>query len=366
MARVLLVGKGPPELGGIPSFVQTLLDSDLRRMHDVTFLNLAHGGPPQGGRASLDNVRRTLSDMAALWRAAADQDVVHLHSALAPGVTLVRAGLLALTARARRCGVVVHVHGGLGVLWLTGRRRRLLARAALAPAHRVLVVSAQLGERLASVLGEQAVCLVDNGVDTARFAAQGGTHEGGAHDPPRALYVGVLTARKGVLDLLVASRLLTERGLAHEFWLAGGTPGEGSDAATPVLEAVRAAGARLLGQQLPERMPSLYREADVFCLPSWWEGMPLSILEAMASGLPVVASDVGDIGRVVRTGITGTLVPPRDPTALADALEPLLRDAGRRQELGRAGRDLVVRSFSSSATVRALDRVYSELGARTA
>ena len=361
VARVLLVGKGPPERGGIPSFIQTLLESDLRRSHDVTFLNLAHGGPAQGGRVSLANVRRTLTDMAALWRAASGQDVVHLHSALAPAVTLVRAGLLGLTARARRCRVVVHGHGGLGVLWLSGRRRRLLARAALAPAHRVLVVSSQLRERLAGALGVHAVTLVDNGVDTSRFAG-----DNAAHDPPRLLYVGLLTARKGVLDLLAASARLTDRGVAHAVWLVGGAPDEGQEAARPVIAAAQDLGARLLGQQPPEQMPGLYREGDVFCLPSWWEAMPLSILEAMASGLPVVASDVGDISRVVQDGVTGSLVLPRDPSRLADALEPLLQDPERRRELGRAGRDLVAGSFSSATTVATLDRIYCELGARDA
>lgn len=356
--RILLVGKGPPERGGIPTFLTTLLDGDLAREHELSLLNLAGGATPQGGRASLANVRRTARDAVAVWRAAAGQDVVHVHSSLAPGVTLVRAGLLALAGRARGRGVVVHAHGGLLLPWLTGRRRRWLARIALSPAHRVLAVSTALHDRLAACLGPHRVALLDNGVDIARFRGSPT-----AHHPPRILYVGLLTARKGVLDLVEASRLLTARGVVHELRLVGGTPDEGPAAAAPVLLAAREAGAVLVGALPPEQMPDAYRGADLLCLPSWWEAMPLSVLEAMASGLPVVATDVGDVGRVVVPGRTGVLVPPRDPEALAGALATLLADPDLRRALGCAGRSLVTERFSAAATARALDRTYRDLGA---
>src|SRR5204862_6978171 len=137
------------------------------------------------------------------------------------------------------------------------------------------------------------------------------------HHPPRVLYVGLLTARKGVLDLIEASRLLRDEGVDHELLLLGGMPDEGPEAAQPVLAAADGV-ARLLGTRPPEEMPAAYADADVFCLPSWWEAMPLSVLEAMAAGLPVVASDVGDVSRLV-TAECGAVVPAKDPQRLAEA-----------------------------------------------
>jgi glycosyltransferase involved in cell wall biosynthesis len=289
MSRVLLVGKGFPDRGGIPSFLNTLLGGDLSVDHELTFLNVAHSGTPQGGKATAANLARTLGDAVRVWRSARGQDIVHIHSALAPGVTVVRAGLLAFAARLRGCGVVVHAHGGNIEMWLNSRRRRTLMRLAMAPAHRVVAVWTAGRLALAAALGEQRVSLIDNGVECGRS-----TDPEPAHHPPRVLYVGLLTPRKGVLDLLEASQTLWDLGVEHELMLLGGIPDEGPAAAVPIHEAA-AGRATLLGTRAPEDMPAAYASADVFCLPSWWEAMPLSVLEAMAASLPVVATDVGDV-----------------------------------------------------------------------
>ncbi len=355
MSRVLLVGKGAPDRGGIPTFLETLLGSQLAEEHELRFLNVAHMGTPEGGRATLGNVRRTLRDTAAVWRAARGRDIVHIHSALSPGVTVVRAALLALAGRARGCAVVIHAHGGNVQTWLTTPWRRVVMRLAMLPAQRVVAVWTAGHETLCTVLPEARVALIDNGVPVERFAAPDA-----GHAIPRVLYVGLLTPRKGVVELLAASRLLHDRDVPHEIWLVGGTPDEGPAAEAEVLAALEGT-VRLMGTRPPEQMPAAYAEADVFCLPSWWEAMPLSVLEAMAAGLPVVATDVGDVRRAVADGVTGYVVPVRDPERLASALEGLLTDSALRRRMGTAARARVTEMFSSSVTAREVSALYGEL-----
>jgi glycosyltransferase involved in cell wall biosynthesis len=357
VTRVLLVGKGHPDRGGIPSFLKMLLDSELSNTYELTFLNVAHHGVPEGGELSTGNLVRTLRDAWTVFGQGKDHDVVHIHSALAPTVTVLRAGLLALAARLRGCSVIVHAHGGNIETWLeTGLHRRILQISMLA-AHRVVAVWSAGEQALGRVLAPDRVRLVDNGVDCSGYLDPERDH-----DTPRVLYVGLLTPRKGVLDLIEASRMLTEQGLVHELRLLGGTPDEGPSAAAPVHEA--AAGvATLLGTRRPEEMPQAYAEADVFCLPSWWEAMPLSVLEAMAAGLPVVATDVGDVSRLVTAGC-GLVVPPRSPELLVEALRFLLEDPERRRRMGHAARDRAGTAFSSSATAAAIGRLYDELWPR--
>ena len=354
MSRVLLVGKGYPDRGGIPTFLNTLQHSELADTHEITFLNVAHTGVPEGGEVTTGNIVRTLKDARRVFRAAKHHDIVHIHSALAPAVTVLRAGLLALAGRMRGCGVIVHAHGGNIETWLTTPLRRTVMRLAMLPAHRVVAVWTAGEQALEASLGADKVLLIDNGVDCSTYL-----EPEGPHDPPRVLYVGLLTPRKGVLDLIEASTMLRAEGVEHELRLVGGTPDEGPAAAEPVLAAAEG-NASLLGTRPPEEMPQAYAEADVFCLPSWWEAMPLSVLEAMAAGLPVVASDVGDVSRLV-TEECGFVVPVKSPGDLADALRTLIKDVDGRRQMGAAARNRARTTFSSSATAAAIDAMYGEI-----
>ncbi len=361
MVSVLLVGKGPPDRGGIAAQLETLLSSELASRHRVALLNLTRpAAVRQGGRLTATNVHSTLADAAAVWSTSRRYDVVSIHSALVPAVTALRAGVLAAAARARGCGVVIHAHGGQLRAWLRGRARRFALRAAVAPAH--LVVAVARGEHAALATITSRVILVENGIDPAPFGVTSAA-EGSARDVPRVLYVGLLTPRKGVVDLLEASEHLRTRGIRHELVLVGGTPDEGPDAEATV-RAAASSTVVFAGPQPHAAMPAVYRDADVFCLPSWWEAMPLSILEAMASGLPVVATTVGEIPRMVEHGATGYLVPPRDPAALAAALEKLLADSRQRRRMGDAGRRRVAERFHLKGMVEELERRFLEVNPR--
>jgi glycosyltransferase involved in cell wall biosynthesis len=115
----------------------------------------------------------------------------------------------------------------------------------------------------------------------------------------------------------------------------------------------------LVGQQ--ENVPEWLAAFDVFALTSDWEGMPNAVLEAMAAGLPVVATAVGGTPEVVVDGETGLLVSPRDPDALAGAISRLLRDPDLRRAMGRAGLARVRHQFSMEETVRRNQDLYARL-----
>jgi glycosyltransferase involved in cell wall biosynthesis len=121
---------------------------------------------------------------------------------------------------------------------------------------------------------------------------------------------------------------------------------------------------RLLGHRTdPEQVMAAL---DVFVLSSVSEGMSNTILEAMATGLPVVATRVGGANELVQEGVTGHLVPPRDPTALAVAIEHLLQSPDTRAALGAAARHRVAHEFSLGAMIRSYDDLYESLRHRIA
>jgi glycosyltransferase involved in cell wall biosynthesis len=114
-----------------------------------------------------------------------------------------------------------------------------------------------------------------------------------------------------------------------------------------------------------EQLPAFLRELDVFVMPSTWEGFGVAAIEASATELPVVASNIYGIPDAVRDGVTGLLVPSRHPTALADAIGRLVEDPKLRVALGKAGRELVARHYEWPANMAQLATTYERLAQRS-
>lgn len=194
------------------------------------------------------------------------------------------------------------------------------------------------------------------GVDIARY---------GPAPDPRATYDLVTVARleryKGVLDLPDAMARIVARRPGTTLAVVG----EGSQRGA-LERALRDSGSkgaiRLLGQR--RDVPELLRQARAFVLPSHEEGMSVAILEAMASGLPVVATDVGGNAEAVLAGRTGRLVPPREPAALADAALSYLEDPTMAAAHGSEARRIATERFDLRRTVREYEAVYDELAGR--
>jgi glycosyltransferase involved in cell wall biosynthesis len=212
-----------------------------------------------------------------------------------------------------------------------------------------------VSDSIAEVVSHRDARTIYNGVDTALFNPEGRDD----HAIPVVIFAGLLTRRKGVVDLIDASADLRARGIEHRLVLAGGRPDEGDDEETLVRDSAMG-DEEFLGAVPHESMPALFRDADIFCLPSWWEAMPLSILEAMSAGLPVVATTVGQVPNIVGPDV-GRLVEPKQPHALAEALAELLVDGELRRELGATGRQRVLERHSVSSTVEAILGVFHDV-----
>jgi len=202
--------------------------------------------------------------------------------------------------------------------------------------------------------------VVHNGVDLAPFrcrpeAAEVRARMGLPGAARVAGVVGRLEARKGHRFFLDAMRRVVDRMPGAVGLIVG--EGKEKEALLAQRDALGLGDAvRIVGYwpELAEALAAL----DVFVLPSLMEGHPLAILEAMAAGKPVVATDVGGNAEAVQPGVTGLLVPPADPTVLADAILSLLAEPGRSRALGEAGRRSLDRRFSLQAAVKANEELY--------
>ncbi|HEY8171601.1 MAG TPA: glycosyltransferase family 4 protein, partial [Dehalococcoidia bacterium] len=172
--------------------------------------------------------------------------------------------------------------------------------------------------------------------------------------------VSRLSPEKGLDVLLRAVALIRERGTVLDVALAGDGPSRrGLEQLTERLglrERVR-----FLGHVEHRDVPRVLQEADLFAVPSTWEGFGVSAVEASAMELPVVASNIHGLPDVVVDGETGLLVPPSDPGALAGAIERLAGDAELRATMGSAGRRYVERNYRWQDNVRLMESLYESV-----
>ena len=241
------------------------------------------------------------------------------------------------------------LHGPTEFADVPGHKLRLKAEAA----DTVICVSDFARSQVLSIVDNDLdgrVHTVHCGVDLERFSPRGPTSGDG---PLSVLTVAQLVQRKGIDVLLDAVATLRERDVAVEAVIVGdGAERRSLEARARKLglgDAVTFAGA--VGQ---DRLPDYYARADVFCLPSFAEGIPIVLMEAMARELPVVATAIMGVPELVEGRRCGLLVPPARPDVLAAALEELAGDPALRDQLGRQARERVAERFELHSSVASL------------
>lgn len=314
--------------------------------------------PFENARSSLNPLTAilTLARLVRLYRRERP-DIVH-HVALKP--------ILYGTIAARIAGTSHVINALAGMGWLFSSSK------GLAPWLRPVVqfwLSRSLSSGIALVQhSEDAELLVQSGVPSSNIRVIRGSGVDLQHFCPHTEIGGppvvVLPARllwdKGVGEFVEAARLLRERGVVARYVLAG-EPDELNPAAIPSDQVAAWASDGVIEHLgWVDDMQGLLRKCHVVCLPSYREGLPKSLLEAVAAGLPVVTTDVPGCRDVVRDGENGLLVRARDAVALADALQQLIESAELRRQMGVRGRIRAEEEFGLTKVIQQTLAVYAE------
>jgi glycosyltransferase involved in cell wall biosynthesis len=294
-------------------------------------------------------------------------DLVHLVTpkpVLYGGIAARFAGIDAVVAAVSGLGHVFSSDGG--VAHLARPIVTTLYRFALEREHvRVIFQNPDdraMFVRIGAVTQERAVTIRGSGVDLAAFRPApepGGT--------PVVTFAARLLKPKGVHEFVEAARRLRARGVAARFLLAGEIdPDNPTSVTREEIEQWRVGGLiEVLGQR--RDIANVFAASSLVVLPSYYaEGLPKVLVDAAACGRPIITTDWPGCRDAIEPGVTGLLVPPRDPGALADAIADLLADRARRQRMGVAARALAEREYSIHGITGAHLNVYAELldGAR--
>lgn len=353
---ILMLGPSLAYPGGMTQVVRAYAAAGLFAAWPVEYI------PTYAGRTLLAKLRPWLAAMGTVLARLAQRRaaILHLHSA-AFGSFWRKSALCALAA-AFRVPYVLHLHdgrlpefydGGCGPL------ARAWVRAVLRRAARVVVLTARWREVVRAIEPSARVVVIGNPVEVPAALPA-------LRVPARqVLYLGWLMREKGLLDLVRAMPAVLRVAPQASFVLAGSGVAGAGDRATVV------ALARALGVERALSFPGwvdgrekreLLRASDVFVLPSYAEALPLGVLEAMAAGTPVLATRVGGIPDVIEHGVSGMLVEPGAPQALAEAIARLLTDDALRARLRENARHEVAARYSRAAVIAELEALYRSLG----
>jgi glycosyltransferase involved in cell wall biosynthesis len=349
--RVIMLGTSANAWGGIATVINAYREDGLFQRCPVTYLATHCTGPAMQKLRLF--VCAWISCMLMLIKGQAL--LIHVHAA--SGASFWRKACFLLPAYLFRVPAVIHLHAGPFPDFYhrqCGAPARALVRAILDRADRVVVVSNQLKRFVEAVSRNRNVVTIYNPMALPALAD---FHSRAA---AQVLFLGRLGAGKGTYDLLQAVSKVAARHPGIKLILGGDGELE------PTRAACRALGidarVELLGWVGGHAKAQLLAQASVCVLPSYAEGMPMSVLEAMSAGLAVIATPVGGVPDVVTDGVEGRLVPPGDIEALAAALDAVLSNAEARRRMGQAGRAKAENVFASGRIVPLIESMYRQLG----
>lgn len=362
---MVVVAHGPPVRGGIPTVALDIVEDDLLgREFEMVFFNTSQNDSARGD-FEWRNLTRALSHAWGTFVRARRGSVVHTHSVQDPVFVVWRQVAIAAAARLRGAKVLGHNHCQLPYMERPGGYRvSRLHRWGFAVLDKLLSANILIAEAGRANIGQYMpstdLPVIANSVVVADMATTTADH-----DPPVVLFIGELLERKGVVVLLDALDILDERGgLTYELRIVGDNRPGLDPAKDAMVELIRARG-REDAMTGPLERAEVYRhlsEADVYVFPTYTEGQPFTVIESLAAGVPIVASDIQAISNMISDGVNGALVPPGEAVGFADAIAGLLEDPARRHPVSAANRELAGRRFDRSVFRSRLAELYRTHG----
>lgn len=350
-SQILMIGTSTSTMGGISSVVKVYQAQGLFERWPIRYLATHRDG------TAAQKLQTALSAFAAYLVAMlfARPRLVHVH--LSSRASFWRKSGFLAVAWLLRVPYLIHLHGSEFQIFYereSGRTVQRLVSFFFDRAACVIVLSAHWREWVQGMSANPRVVPIYNPVVFERRPPSA------SRTPGVVLFLGRLGKRKGSYDLLEAVRRLSPRFPQLKVLLGG--DGEVEQVRARAAELGISNHVELLGWVDGARKQQLLAQASVYALPSYNEGLPMSVLEAMSAGLAVVSTKVGGIPEAVRDGQEGLLIEAGDVDALTDALGLMLADPARTARMGEAARERVDRVFSADRLVPEVEAIYASFG----
>lgn len=352
LRKIVMVGTSPATQGGISAVINTLAEAGLFKRMGVRYI-VSHC---DGGR--FQKISRAVLGWCQLLGMLCSLRVGLIHVHMASRASFWRKSFYLVLAVLFRVPYVIHLHGAEFKIFYgreSSARVRYCVRRVFQGAATVIVLSDSWKVWVDQQFPGVKSRVLHNPVQVPDVLPEWENRKMG-----RVLFLGRLGRRKGVYDLVQVADILKQRGYSFVIMLGG----DGD------VSAIRAEARKLhvedcidvLGWVRGKQKQDLLASAMVYILPSYNEGLPVSVLEAMAAGLPVVTTSVGGLPELVSEGNDGYLVVPGDVDSLADRLGMLLSHPEVAQRMGNAAFEKIRHGFSVEVFMPELMKIYADVG----
>lgn len=357
---ILMVGPGKAGKGGILSLVNSMFD-ELAKVSNVIYFQtiLSEREPKDSGVLSVRNIYYGFSQFIrfVFFYIKYKPDIVHIHTS--ERIAWLKDSIYVMLSKLFGSKVILHVHAADVEKFVKSNSffYGTYASWILTISDVVIALSDSWGNSLRKLVPGINIVVLHNCVNVTLF------EPGRGRKDVDAIFVGSIGARKGLWDLLKVIMLLKSDGYNFRVWIAGGEEYSGTMLKTK--ELIQAYGieeeCKLLGLLDEKSIREALKKAYFLVLPSYNEGMPIAILEGIASGLPIVSTNVGGIPALVQNGVNGFLIEPGDIAQLGSSCKTLFTNKDLCLQMGRASREKAVRDFNVDNYISKLKAIYTSL-----
>ena len=348
--KIVMLGTALDTKGGISSVVNVYKSDGLFRRWPITYIVTHCDG--SGLKKILAAVRGLIFYNIALYRS----EVLAVHAHVSSRASFWRKSIFIACAFLFRVPVIFHLHGAEFQLFYKDECssfRQFLIRSLLNRCYCLIALSPQWQAWLKPLVSRPSVLSIYNPVQIL--------NDDISKEPRKTLlFLGRLGKRKGIYDVIEALVKVKQR--HSDVLLIAAGDGEREE----VERFAKLMGVRenieIPGWIDQKQARKLRRKSWIYVMPSYNEGLPMSILEAMSSGLPVISTPVGGIPDAVSDGVEGLLIEPGNVEQLAESIVRLLEDNALRRQMGLAAEEKIRNTFSTESTVPQIEAIYQEIG----
>jgi len=349
--KILVVGSSLQDMGGIVTVIANIEKSIIADMYSLKRVETYISG----------NLIKRLSIFLSgfinfLFQITFNRpEVVHIH--MSNNGSFYRKSIIVLWTRLFRVPSIIHVHASsFEEFYYHNKLQKKYIAYILNTTDKLIVLSNEWKIFFSTILSEKKIEVLNNGVfkiDSEKKVLH--------NRVPECLFLGRLGERKGTYDLLKSIKELKNRNVQAKFLLAG--DGEISKVKRIIDEYNIEDYVEILGWIGKEEKERLFKKVDILVLPSYNEGLPMAILEAMNYSLPIISTKVGGIPEVIKNKENGFIIDPGNIDALTSSLQALITDKDLRYQVGCRNKEVINLRFEMNSLMKILSSIYEELAA---